>query len=72
MLTLIVSRGQHGKMVANQSLYLGSFFSNMMFQNESFESITDLDPPDLPMLKFATCTTLFFQSIKPTPNALGT
>jgi hypothetical protein len=50
-------------------LILGKLFSNMVFQNESFESITDLDPLDLPMPKFATCTTFFLQSIEPTPNA---
>jgi hypothetical protein len=45
------------------------FFSNMVFQNEYFESITYLNPPYLPMPKFATCTTFFLQSIEPTPNA---
>jgi len=38
MLTLIVSRGQHGKTISNRSLDLGSFFSNMVFQNEYSES----------------------------------
>jgi hypothetical protein len=69
MLTLTLSTGQHGKMVSNQSLYLGSYFSNMVFQNESFESIID---PNSPMPKSTTFTTFFFQSIEPTLVALGT
>jgi hypothetical protein len=69
MLTLTVSTGRHEKMVSNHSLYLGSYFSNMVFQNESFESITY---PNSPMLKYTIFITFFFQSIEPTPVALGT
>jgi len=51
---------------------LGGSFSNMVFPNEFFESITDLYPPDLTMPESATCTTFFLQSIEPTPDSIGT
>ncbi len=60
------------KMVSDRSLYLGSSFSNMVFQNESFKSITNLDLPHLLMPKSPTCSTFFLRSIEPTPNALET
>ncbi len=63
MLTLTISTRQHEKMVSNQSLYLGSYFSNMVFQNESSESITN---PNSPMPKSTTFATFFSQSLKPT------
>ncbi len=59
MLTLIVSRGRCGKIVFNKSLYLGSFFSNMVFQDESSKSIINPNAPNLPMPKIYNLHRIF-------------
>jgi hypothetical protein len=65
VLTLIDSRGQGRKITSKQFLYLGSSFSNMLFQNAPLKYIINPNPP---MPNFGTCTTFFFQSIKPRPT----
>ncbi len=46
-------------MVSNKSLYLGSSFSNMVFQDESSKSITDPNAPNLPMPKIYNLHRIF-------------